>query len=75
MKNKNKELEQVKKRSFWSDETGDIGVKQIAITVAVIVIIAAVVTYLQGGKLNEWIDSIWSYLFNDLIQGNIGGGS
>ncbi|MNP66376.1 hypothetical protein D3C76_1620830 [compost metagenome] len=72
---KNKKLEKMKKRSFWSDETGDIGVKQIAITVAVIVIIAAVVTYLQGGKLNDWIDEIWSYLFTDLIKGNIGDGS
>lgn len=56
---KNPELVQAKKRSIWKDETGDIGVKQIAITVAVIVVIAAVVGLIKDSFLNTWITEIW----------------
>ncbi|WP_334078114.1 hypothetical protein [Paenibacillus sanfengchensis] len=72
---KNKELEKIEKRNFWKDETGDIGVKQIAMTVAVIVIIAFIVLTLKGGLLTQWINEVWNYLFNDLIKDNIGGGA
>ncbi|MBT2293166.1 hypothetical protein J7E73_29475 [Paenibacillus albidus] len=52
--------------SFWKEERGDIGVKQIAGTVAVIVIIGLVITAVQG-NLTEWIDQIWT-LFIDQIK-------
>lgn len=65
---KNKELEKIEKRNFWKDETGDIGVKQIAITVAVIVLVAFIVTTLKGGLLAKWIEDVWKYLFEDLIK-------
>ncbi|MBQ4900175.1 hypothetical protein KB559_15175 [Paenibacillus sp. Marseille-P2973] len=56
---KNPELVKTKKQSLWKDETGDIGVKQIAITVAVIVVIAAVVGLIKDSFLNTWITEIW----------------
>lgn len=56
---KNPELVEANKRSLWKDETGDIGVKQIAITVAVIVVIAAVVGLIKDSFLNTWITEIW----------------
>lgn len=71
----NKKLKAAEKRSLWKDETGDIGVKQIAITVGVIVIIAAAVSLITGNLLQTWINDLWTYLFEDLIQDNIGGGS
>ncbi|GGG05754.1 hypothetical protein GCM10010912_58000 [Paenibacillus albidus] len=52
--------------SFWKEERGDIGVKQIAGTVAVIVIIGLVITAVQG-NLSEWIDQIWT-LFIEQIE-------
>lgn len=56
---KNPGLVKTKKQSLWKDETGDIGVKQIAITVAVIVVIAAVVGLIKDSFLNTWITEIW----------------
>lgn len=56
---KNPELVKTKKQSLWKDETGDIGVKQIAITVAVIVVIAAIVGLIKDSFLNTWITEIW----------------
>jgi|GEM_PF-437858 len=72
---KNKELEKIEKRNFWKDETGDIGVKQIAITVAVIVVVAFIVTTLKNGLLEKWIEEVWKFLFDDLIKGKMGGDS
>ncbi|MCA1293774.1 hypothetical protein LBW89_12170 [Paenibacillus sp. alder61] len=72
---KNKELEKIEKRNFWKDETGDIGVKQIAITVAVIVVVAFIVTTLKNGLLEKWIEEVWKFLFDDLIKGKMGGTS
>lgn len=48
-----------KKLSFWRDEHGDIGVKQIAITVGVIVIIAVAVTLIRNTFLEQWIKEVW----------------
>lgn len=70
---KNKELEKNKKRNFWKDETGDIGVKQIAITVAVIVLVAFIVTTLKNNLLQQWITDVWEFLFDDLIKEKMGG--
>lgn len=46
------------KRSFWRDETGEVGVKQIAITVGVIVLVGLSITIIQG-KMGQWLDDIW----------------
>ncbi len=53
---------------------GDIGIKQIAVTVAVIVVIGAAVTIItgNGGTLSGWINQIWTMLI-DYIETNVGG--
>lgn len=72
----NKQVTKKETRSFWKEERGDIGVKQIAITVAVIVVIAFVASMLTGGGLlTTWVADIWDYLFNELIKNGIGGGA
>lgn len=53
-----------KTRAFWNNEAGVIGVKELAITVAAIVLIGVVVTYLSGGTLTGWVDDIWTELFD-----------
>lgn len=52
--------------SFWTEERGDIGVKQIALTVAAIVIIGAVIVIVQD-NLGTWISDIWN-LFMEQIK-------
>lgn len=65
----NKQVEKVKNRSFWKDERGDIGVKQIAITVGVIVIVAGVVSVLSNGTLiSKWIGDVWTFIFDEVIK-------
>ncbi|WP_410771618.1 TMEM14 family protein [Fontibacillus sp. BL9] len=65
----NKKLEKVKKRSFWKDETGDIGIKQIAITVAVIVLVGGVISFMKDGStISGWISSVWNWLFEDILK-------
>lgn len=54
-------------RRMLADERGAVGVKEIAITVAVIVIIGAVVSLITGSFLNTWISEIWN-LFIGLIK-------
>ncbi|MGG4554463.1 hypothetical protein MKX50_05485 [Paenibacillus sp. FSL W8-0186] len=51
--------EDEKKLSFWKEERGDIGVKQIAVTVGVIVIIAVAVTLIRNTFLEQWIKEVW----------------
>lgn len=54
-------------RRMLADERGAVGVKEIAVTVAVIVIIGAVVSLVTGSLLGNWIDEIWT-LFIDQIK-------
>ena len=54
-----------KVRNFLKDQSGEFGIKQIAITVAVIVIIGFLIAIIQG-NLPTWVDEIWQ-LFMDLI--------
>jgi Flp pilus assembly pilin Flp len=54
-----------KVRNFFKDQSGEFGIKQIAITVAVIVIIGFLIAIIQG-NLPTWVDEIWQ-LFMDLI--------
>ena len=58
---KNKE-----KQSFWKDESGDFGIKQIAMTVAVIVVIGFAITIIQT-NMGSWISELWT-LFMDQIK-------
>ncbi|NMM55442.1 hypothetical protein [Paenibacillus aquistagni] len=59
-----------KLKAVVGNERGEFGIKQIAITVAVIIIIGVVVTTLSG-KLPTWVGDIWDK-FLDLIDKNIG---
>ncbi|WMT42038.1 hypothetical protein RE628_06270 [Paenibacillus sp. D2_2] len=68
----NKQVEKVEKWSFWKDERGDFGVKQLAATIGVIILIALVVSYLKGGVLTGMVDKIWTYIYETLIQGMTG---
>ncbi|MFP4978404.1 hypothetical protein ACE6ED_23555 [Paenibacillus sp. CN-4] len=52
--------------AFWKDESGAMGVKQIAATVAVIVIIGAVVVIVND-NLSTWISDVWK-LFMEQIE-------
>lgn len=59
-----------KKQSFWSEESGDFGIKGIAITVAVIVVIGAVVAIINQ-NLNTWVTDVWDMFIkkiDDLIK-------
>lgn len=60
-----------KKRSFWKDETGDIGIKQIAITVGVIVLVGMSISIING-KMGDWFEDIWE-IFITYIETNITG--
>ncbi|MEK3903596.1 hypothetical protein [Paenibacillus sp. FSL R7-0179] len=51
--------------SFWTEERGDIGVKQIALTVAAIVIIGAAIVIVQG-NLGAWIGDIWDLFMKQI---------
>lgn len=51
--------------SFWRDESGDFGVKQIAGTVAVIVVIGFVVSIIQT-NLGTWINDVWTLFMNQI---------
>ncbi|GGG02822.1 hypothetical protein [Paenibacillus aceti] len=53
--------------SFWRDEQGDIGIKQIAITVGVIVVIGIIIGAMQG-QMGSWLTRIF-----DTLMGYIDG--
>ena len=53
-------------RAFWEDEIGDIGVRKIAVTVGVIVIIGLIIGAVND-NLATWIDEVWKY-FMKIIQ-------
>lgn len=63
----NKQVENVEKQSFWKDERGDIGIKQIAITVGIIVIIAFAIGLIKDSFLEGWIKDVWK-MFMDAIK-------
>lgn len=62
-----------KGQSFWADERGEIGVKQIAATVAVIVVIGMVISAINS-NLSTWISDLWDY-FMKLINELTGSGA
>jgi len=59
---------------FLKSEKGAFGVKEIAITVAVIVVIGAIVTIIRTDFLEDWIEDVWKYLF-ERVKDITGGGS
>lgn len=55
--------------AFKQDERGEFGIKQIAFTVAIIVIIGFGVTAMRG-LMPGWIEDVWDKLL-DLIDDTI----
>ncbi|MCL6605677.1 MAG: hypothetical protein K6T94_22675 [Paenibacillus sp.] len=51
-----------------TEERGAVGVKEIAITVAVIVIIGAVVSLVTDTFLNTWISEIWTLFIGQIKE-------
>ena len=50
-------------RIFIGDERGEFNIKGLAITVATIVVIGAVVTWLtEGNQMTTWITEVWGSL-------------
>ncbi|NGM82821.1 hypothetical protein G5B47_10390 [Paenibacillus sp. 7124] len=55
-----------KVKAFLADERGAVGVKEIAVTVAVIVIIGAVVSLITDSFLNTWISEVWEFFMTQI---------
>ncbi|CAH1207689.1 hypothetical protein PAECIP111892_02966 [Paenibacillus auburnensis] len=55
-------------RRMLEDERGAVGVKEIAVTVGVIVIIGAVVSLITGTFLNTWISDIWTLFIGQIKE-------
>lgn len=51
-----------------SNERGEFGIKQIAITVGVIVVIGFIVNIITNSFLSDWIEQVWE-MFIDQIEG------
>ncbi|HOM02747.1 MAG TPA: hypothetical protein PLH43_07970 [Acetivibrio sp.] len=62
--------ETVKKsvKKFLKDERGEFGVKQIAITVAVIVVVGLILSILRGGLLREIVNDVWDFLWTQIKE-------
>ncbi|WP_195571399.1 hypothetical protein [Paenibacillus sp. 1001270B_150601_E10] len=58
-----------KLKAVVGNERGEFGIKQIAITVAVIIIIGVVVSIITG-SLDTWVEDIWDKFLN-LIDSSI----
>lgn len=59
-------------RNLMKEERGDFGVKQIAMVVAVIIVIGFVIAALKT-IMPDVVDDVWEFLFNQ-IKGIGGGG-
>ena len=51
--------------NFLKEEKGEFGVKQIAVTVAVIVVIGVIVTVFKD-QSDSWIGQVWDFLFEQI---------
>lgn len=49
------------------EERGDIGIKQLAITVGVIILVGAAVIALKT-NIGTMLEDVWEWLFKDVIQ-------
>lgn len=52
--------------NFYNDETGAFGIKEIAMTLAVIMIIGFVVLAVEG-NMGTWVGELWDR-FNDMLD-------
>ena len=63
-----------KSRSIYSfinglkGNRGEFGIKQIAGTVAIVVIIGIIVQFMSGGWLTARVEDVWTWLWEDVIQ-------
>jgi Flp pilus assembly pilin Flp len=55
-----------KVRNFLKDQSGEFGIKQIAVTVAVIVIIGLLIGVIRG-NLGTWVAEVWD-MFIEMIK-------
>lgn len=55
-----------KVRNFFKDQSGEFGIKQIAVTVAVIVIIGLLIGVIRG-NLGTWVAEVWD-MFIEMIK-------
>ncbi|TCK90645.1 hypothetical protein EDC19_2414 [Natranaerovirga hydrolytica] len=55
-----------KRNTIINNERGDIGIKQIAITVAVIVVIGLIIGVVRS-NMSTWVNEVWR-LFMDQID-------
>lgn len=49
------------------EERGDVGIKQLAMTVGIIIVIGAAVLMLKD-NIGKIIEDVWKWLFEDVIQ-------
>ncbi len=47
---------------------GEFGIKQIAGTVAIVVVIGIIVQFMSGGWLTARVEDVWTWLWEDVIQ-------
>lgn len=52
-------------KNFMEEERGDFGVKQIAIAIAVIILIGAAVSFLKG-NIGTMVEGVWDWLFEQI---------
>lgn len=58
-------------RSFTAglkDIRGEFGIKQIAATVAVVMLIGIIVQFMSGGWLTDRVQDVWTWLWEDVIK-------
>ncbi|HOQ01280.1 MAG TPA: hypothetical protein PK604_10760 [Acetivibrio clariflavus] len=51
-----------------TDNRGEFGVKQIAGTVAIVIIIGLIVQFMAGGWLTDRVQDVWTWLWEDVIK-------
>ncbi|KAA9005457.1 hypothetical protein F4V43_08290 [Paenibacillus spiritus] len=61
-----KKTADTKLQRFLADERGAVGVKEIAATVAVIVVIGAAISLITGTFLNTWISEVWDLFMKQI---------
>ena len=54
-------------RNFLKDQSGDFGIKQIAITVAVIVIIGLIIGVVDG-RIGDWVEQVWDMFLEKIKE-------
>lgn len=55
--------------NWLKDNRGEFGIKQIAGTVAIIIVIGLIVQFMAGGWLTDRVQDVWTWLWEDVIKG------